>query len=217
MDGTEFRIAEIRSSRINPRKSFNEDKLNELAASIKERGVIEPILIRQTALWAQVCEWLNACGKGVQINAKAFKEARFDQRDWERVVEALKAGGRLSGGGRYAITEEPKPFELLDPRLGAPSLEIIAGERRWRASKIAGLETIPAILNDPMTDAEALDLALLENNQRDNLLPCEEAEGFAMRMRLGNETVGEVAQRAGKSDTYIRKRLLLCRLPEQFK
>jgi site-specific recombinase XerC len=156
MERTKYRLDDIRPSRLNPRKNFDPDKLEELAASIKQVGVKESILIRRTSLWPQVCEWLNACGKGAKINAQAFIEARFNKSDWERVMKALKADGRVREDGRHVVVEETKPAELLDPRLGEPFLELVYGERRWRASKIVGLETIPATLEGPMTDAEAL-------------------------------------------------------------
>lgn len=100
MASEEYKVDDIRPSRLNPRRNFNKDKLEELAASIGELGVKEPILIRRTSLWAQVCEWVNACGKGAKLNVTAFKEARFEKRDWERVAQALEADGRVSDGGR---------------------------------------------------------------------------------------------------------------------
>ncbi|MCI0339334.1 MAG: ParB/RepB/Spo0J family partition protein, partial [Acidobacteria bacterium] len=214
---SDYKIADIRPSRLNPRKHFNKAKMEELAASISEHGVKEPILIRYTSLWAQACEWINACGKGAKLNQKTFKEAGFPEGDWARTAKALNADGRVSDGGRYVIVAEPKPWEPLDARLGEPFLVLIAGERRWRASQMAGRETIRAVLEEPMTDAQALELALLENNQRDDLLPCEEAEGFALQMKFSKRTAAEIAQRAGKSESYVRRRILLCRLPESFK
>ena len=205
MERGEYNLEVIRRSRLNPRKNFNQNKLEELAASISEHGVKEPILIRYTSLWAQVCEWVDACGMGAKLSQKAFKEAGFAEEDWARTVEALNADRRVSDGGRYAIVAELKPWELLDERLGKPSLEVIPGERRHRASQLAGRKTIPAILENPMTDAQALEIALLENNQRDDLLPCEEADGFAMQMRISKRTVAEIAQRAGKAESYVRK------------
>jgi ParB-like chromosome segregation protein Spo0J len=213
----EYKVDDIRPSRLNPRRNFNPEKLAELAASISEHGVKEPILIRKTALWAQVCEWAAACGKGAKLTSKAFNEAGFQADDWESAAKTLVADGRVSEGGRYVIAEESKPWELLDDRLGAPFLEIVAGERRWRASKLAGRETIRAVLEESMTDAQALEIALLENNQRDDLLPCEEAEGFAMQMKIAGKTAADLAQRIGKSESYVRKRVMLCRLPGNFR
>ena len=91
--------------------------------------------------------------------------------------------------------------------------EIIAGERRWRASRLAGRETIPAVVRDEITDQELLELALVENVQREDLDPIEKANGFqAMRQELGL-TQDQVAERVGLQRATVANHLRLLDLP----
>lgn len=141
-------------SPTNPRKTFDADALQDLAASIAHDGVMTPILVRE----------LNA-----------------EQRQ------------RMG-------TECP--------------LEIVAGERRYRASKLAGMQTIPAILRD-LTDEQVERLQLVENIQREGLSPLEEAEGFA-RLLAGGMTADEIATHLGKdrSKSYVYAKLKLLDLTD---
>ncbi|WP_421792806.1 ParB/RepB/Spo0J family partition protein [Hyphobacterium sp.] len=140
----------IHPSPLNPRKHFNEDSLAQLAASIKDKGVKQPILVRP-------------------------------HRD--------KAG----------------------------EFEIVAGERRWRAAGIAGLAEIPALIED-VDDAELVTLAIIENRDRQDVHPLEEAEGYATVLRLreaegdADQVTAELAQQAGYKDRRIvQKRIKLAR------
>ncbi|HAB66693.1 MAG TPA: hypothetical protein DCE23_04935 [Firmicutes bacterium] len=142
-DIIEIPLTEIRSNPYQPRKDFDEESLKEFAESIKEHGVIQPIIVKKSI-------------KGY---------------------------------------------------------EIIAGERRTRASKIAGKETIPAIVRD-LTDQEMMEIALAENIQRENLNPIDEAEAFAKIIESTNITQEEAAKKFGKSRSYITNLLGLLRLPE---
>lgn len=142
----ELPLTEIRSNPYQPRTHFNEDALNEFAQSIKEHGVIQPIIVKKSI----------------------------------------------------------KGYEL------------IAGERRTRASKIAGKETIPAIIRD-FNDQEMMEIALIENIQRENLNPIEEAEAFAKIIEATSMTQEETAQKFGKSRSYITNILGLNKLPEKTK
>lgn len=141
-------------SPTNPRKTFDADALQDLAASIAHDGVMTPILVRE----------LNA-----------------EQRQ------------RMG-------TECP--------------LEIVAGERRYRASRLAGMQTIPAILRD-LNDAQVERLQLVENIQREGLSPLEEAEGFA-RLLAGGMTADEIATHLGKdrSKSYVYAKLKLLDLTD---
>lgn len=141
-------------SPTNPRKTFDEGALQDLAASIAHDGVMTPILVRE----------LNA-----------------EQRQ------------RMG-------TELP--------------LEIVAGERRYRASKLAGMQTIPAILRD-LDDAQVERLQLVENIQREGLSPLEEAEGFALLISRGM-TAEEIATHLGKdrSKSYVYAKLKLLALTD---
>ena len=142
-DVVEINLDEVRANPYQPRKTFNEESLNELAQSISEYGVIQPIIVKKSI-------------KGY---------------------------------------------------------EIVAGERRTRAAKMAGLKTIPAIIKD-LTDNDMMEIALIENIQRENLNPIEEALSFENIIKLRNFTQEEVAEKFGKSRSYITNILGLLRLPE---
>ena len=142
----EIPIGELRVNPYQPRKTFNEEALNELAESIKEHGVIQPIIVKKSI-------------KGY---------------------------------------------------------EIVAGERRFRASKIAGKETIPAIVRD-FTDEQMMEIAVLENLQRENLNTIEEAEAYKNLMTNLNLTQEELAKRVGKSRSHITNILGILTLPEEVK
>lgn len=141
-DIVEINLDEIRANPYQPRKTFDEESLNELAKSISEYGVIQPIIVKKSI-------------KGY---------------------------------------------------------EIVAGERRTRAARIAGLKTIPAIIKD-FNDNDMMEIALIENIQRENLNPIEEALSYDNIIRLRNLTQEEVAEKFGKSRSYITNILGLLRLP----
>lgn len=139
-------LDELRSNPYQPRKNFDEESLKELASSIKEHGVFQPIIAKKSI-------------KGY---------------------------------------------------------EIIAGERRVKASKLAGLTTIPAIIKD-FSDEEMMEIALLENLQRENLSALEEAEAYnSLKTRL-NLTHEELAKKVGKSRSHITNMLGLLTLPSEIK
>jgi ParB family chromosome partitioning protein len=137
----------IRANPRNPRKLFSDAELSELADSIRERGVIQPIVVR----------------------------AR-----------------------------------------GADHYEIIAGERRWRASQRAGLHEIPVVVLD-VSDAEALELAIIENVQRSDLNPLEEASGYLSLANEYKHSQEDIAKIVGKSRSHIANTLRLLHLPEKVK
>lgn len=140
----EVPISKIRPNPYQPRKVFDQVMLEELANSIKEFGVIQPINVR-------------------------------------------------------AITEN--------------SYELIAGERRLRAAKLAKLNTIPAIIVD-VNDKDSAVLALIENLQRENLNYFEEAEGYSNLIEDYNLTQEEIAKQVGKTQSTIANKLRLLKLPE---
>ena len=142
----EIRIDELRSNPYQPRKVFDEETLNELAASIKEHGIFQPIIVKRSI-------------KGY---------------------------------------------------------EIVAGERRVRAALIAGLSTIPAIVRE-FEDSEMMEIALLENLQREDLNPIEEAAAYQKIMETKNLTHDELAKVLGKSQSYVTNMVGLLRLPEEIK
>ncbi|KAB2180250.1 ParB/RepB/Spo0J family partition protein [Staphylococcus epidermidis] len=133
----------IRPNPYQPRKTFEEERLNDLASSIQQHGILQPIVLRQT----------------VQ--------------------------------GYY----------------------IVVGERRYRASKLAGLTEVPAIIKE-LSDEDMMELAIIENLQREDLNAIEEAESYKKMMTDLNITQQEVARRLGKSRPYIANMLRLLQLPK---
>lgn len=136
---TEVMLSQIEPNRDQPRKDFDEQALNELADSIKEHGLLQPILVRS----------------------------------------------KPTGG-----------------------YEIIAGERRWRASRIAGLRTVPVVIKE-MDEKEAAEVALIENLQREDLNPVEESMGYRSLMVSYGLTQEQVAERMGKSRSAVANALRL--------
>jgi ParB-like partition proteins len=139
-------IDDIKPNVNQPRKTFSPEGLEDLAASIREHGVIQPIIVRPS-------------GKGY---------------------------------------------------------EIVAGERRWRAARIAGLKTVPCLVRD-LSDRENMLFAIIENMQREDLNPIEEAEGIEGMMKEYGLTQAEVSSSVGKSRPYITNSLRLLRLPDEIK
>jgi ParB family chromosome partitioning protein len=142
-------IEHLRRNPRNPRQIFTEPELDELAASIKERGIIQPIVVR------------------------AVKGAT-DQ------------------------------------------FEIVAGERRWRAAQMAGLHEVP-IVTIEVSDAESLELAIIENVQRADLNPLEEAQGYQRLIDEYKHSQNDVAQLVGKSRPHVANTLRLLQLPDTVK
>jgi chromosome segregation DNA-binding protein len=139
----ELPLNELRVNPYQPRKTFNEESLNELAESIKEHGVFQPIIVKKSI-------------KGY---------------------------------------------------------EIVAGERRFRASKLAGKETIPAIVRN-FTDEEMMEIAVLENLQRENLNAVDEANAYKTLMENLHLTQDQVSKRVNKSRSHITNLLGILSLPE---
>lgn len=145
--GRRLPVEFIIANRSNPRADFNEDELEDLTNSIREKGVMQPILVRP-------------------------------------------------------FEDEPDKFE------------IIAGERRWRAAQRAGLHEVPVIVRD-VSDRESLELAIIENVQRADLNPTEEALGYQQLIEQFDYTQVEMAQVIGKSRSHVANTLRLLKLPEK--
>lgn len=145
-DVTEINIDEIRSNPYQPRRTFDTETLNELAKSIEEYGVVQPVIVKKSI----------------------------------------------------------KGYEL------------IAGERRTKAAKIAGLKVIPAIIKD-FDDQQMMEIALIENIQREDLNPMDEAVSINNIIKLRGYTQDEFANKFGKSRTYVTNILGLLKLPEDVK
>jgi ParB family chromosome partitioning protein len=141
----ELDIRKIIPNRYQPRKTFREQELQELTASVRERGILQPVLVR------------------------------------------------TAEGGQY---------------------ELIAGERRWRAAKLAGLEKIPAVVQQA-SDPDAVELALIENLQRQDLNPIETAKAYRRLVEEFRLTQEEVAKRVGKERSSVANTLRLLNLPSE--
>ena len=121
-----------------------------------------------------------------------------------------------------ALAESVKAQGILQPILvrrhpDRPSeFEIVAGERRWRAAQIAKLHEVPVVIRE-LTDAESLELAIVENVQRQDLTPIEEAEGYRRLLEEFQHTQDELAKMLGKSRSHIANTLRLLGLPESVK
>lgn len=139
-------IDDIKPNENQPRKTFDPEKIEDLANSIREHGVIQPIVVRKVDKW----------------------------------------------------------------------YEIVAGERRWRAARAAGLKEVPCIVRN-LTDEEHMLLAIIENMQREDLNPIEEAEGLERMISTFGMTQAEISKSVGKSRPYITNSLRLLKLPERIK
>ena len=142
-------LVQIGANPDQPRKTFADSELADLAASISEKGVLQPILLR---------------------------------------------------------TVSGRPYMY----------EIVAGERRYRASKMAGLSEIPALVKS-IDDTNAMEIALIENVQRENLNPIEEANAYKNLMECCDYELPDVSRLIGKSESYIRNMLRLTSLPDSVK
>ena len=140
----------IHEAAWNPRKHFDATKLGEMADSIRQKGVLEPAIVR------------------------------------------------------------------LRPQAGG--YELVAGARRFRATKLAGLTSLPAIVRD-LDDASALEFAVIENGQREDVSPVEEAEGFKalQAMDAARFTVAEIAAKVGKAESYVYRRMKLLTLEPEYR
>lgn len=143
-----LRISEIEPNKGQPRKNFDKEALEQLASSIRENGVLQPLIVRPTST------------------------------------------------GTY---------------------QIIAGERRWRASKIAGLSEVPVVIRDDLTEEQVMQIALIENLQRENLNPIEEAMGYKELIDNYSMTQEQLAKTLGKARSSIANSLGLLTLPKTVK
>lgn len=142
----EIKVSEIKRDENQPRQTFTEESLAELASSIKQHGVLQPLVV-------------------------------------------------IEEDGKYVI---------------------VAGERRWRAAKMAGLETVPAIVRT-IDSQNRLELSIIENAQREDLNPIELATAYAKLKSQFNLSVKEIAERVGKSESSVMNTMRLLNLPEDAK
>lgn len=161
-------VASIVASTTNPRKTFDQAKLAELAESIKASGVHQPILLRPLPA--------------------------------SRVEETTRAA-RLHPQAAWPF---PKPTKSGPPI----EYELVAGERRWRACQLAAVAEVPAMIRE-LTDAQVLEIQIVENLQREDVTELEEAEGYGYLMEANKVNADQVAEKIGKSRSYVYARLKL--------
>jgi len=138
-------LSSLKASKFNPRRHFDDEHLNELADSIRERGLVQPLIVR--------------------------------------------------------------------PQEGKDTYEIVAGERRWRAAQKANLHEVPVVIRS-LTDQESVELAIIENVQREDLNAIEEAEGYRSLMDGHGYTQEDLARVIGKSRSHLANTLRLLKLPD---
>jgi ParB family chromosome partitioning protein len=144
--GREVPIELLRRNPDQPRRSFSDEELEELSSSIREKGVLQPLLVR--------------------------------------------------------------------PAPGAPGeYQIVAGERRWRASQQAGLRSVPVVIRTDLDDLDVLEIGIIENVQRQDLKPLEEAQAYKLLISRFGRTQDEVARTVGKSRSHVANMLRLLALP----
>jgi ParB family chromosome partitioning protein len=139
-------LAALKPGRFNPRRNFSDAQLQELAASIRERGLVQPLVVRPSAT-------------------------------------------------------------------DIDTYEIVAGERRWRAAQLANLHQVPVVVRE-LTDQEAVEIAIIENVQREDLNAIEEGEGYRLLMGGHGYTQEDLAKVIGKSRSHLANTLRLLKLPD---
>lgn len=127
---------------------------------------------------------------------------QFDEAAIEELAESIRVQGVIQP---LVVAQDPQGNGYV----------IVAGERRWRASRRAGLETVPVVVREVANDRELLELALVENLQRSDLSPLEEAEAYLMLQEKFSLSQEEIASRVGKARTTVSNALRLLRLPEE--
>ena len=186
----EVRVDDIRPNAQQPRQIFDEDELLELSRSIKEVGVLQPIVVRRSTLADRPRKIED---KTTSVDNAESKSKAFD-------IETSKEQSSQSLNHREAKLRQTTHYE------------IIMGERRWRATRLAGLETIPAIVKTTSDDAMLRD-ALLENLHRVALNPLEEAAAYQQMIDEFGLTQDGLSKSISKSRPQITNTLRLLKLP----
>lgn len=184
----ELPISDISTNRRQPRRTFAVDELEELAASIKALGVLQPVVVRPLEPGAGG----GPAATGVPATPAPETSA----------VELAPAAG-----------EARPPAPALSAVAPAPRFELIAGERRLRAARLAGLERIPALVRTA-DEVAALEIALAENVAREDLNSIEEAQAYASLVDEFGVTHERVAELVGRSRVAVTNLLRLLELPD---
>ncbi len=160
-------------------------------------------------------------GKGLEALLGDFKEGKevnISELDIDKIVPN-KEQPRKNFENIEELADSIKKHGLLQPILvfkkDEDKYEIIAGERRWRAAKEAGLKKIPVIIKDDINEESKLEIALIENIQRENLDPVEEANAYKFLIEKFKITIEDLAKRLGKSRSAISNTMRLLKLPDE--
>jgi ParB family chromosome partitioning protein len=173
----------IAVNRRQPRRSFSEDELQELAASIRALGVVQPVVVRPLQPVAPAAAALSGPG-----------------------------GAAAAGSGGADAPAAPSGVPLTEPA-PVPHFELIAGERRLRAARLAGLDHIPALVR-PADEVASLEIALAENVAREDLNSIEEAQAYAALVDEFGLTQQRVGELVGRSRVAVTNLLRLLELPD---
>lgn len=195
----------IQPSPTNPRKHFDEAALQELAQSIAELGVTVPMLVRPGT---QALKPYVVHSKGTFVRYAVVENDEFLQIgnvDWK----LNKTGQRVKvfDEGTEEENEDAAQAWVAEANSKRAGYELVTGERRWRASKLAGRANVPATVRE-LSDAEVLEIQMVENLQRADLHPVEEAEGYRTLLATG-ASVEDVAKKAGKTAAHVHKMIKL--------
>lgn len=180
-------VAAVARFPLNPRRTFDQARLDELTESIRAKGVLEPLLVRP---------------------AEGY------------VVEAGKHSGRpgffilkpaYARDGAYP-GETPFFVKRAEAERALPTWELIAGERRLRAAIAAGLDQVPVVVR-AYTDQEAVEISVIENEQRADVPPLEKALGYQRLMKDYGYSAEKLAAKIGKSEAHVHETVKLIRLP----
>jgi ParB/RepB/Spo0J family partition protein len=170
--------------------------MEELVASVKERGVQMPVMVRTSA---QILSQAPEIGAVLNGTASHGDQGKVDR------AQVKAANG----------AEDAKVVEAAKGNPPLLRFELVAGERRLRACRIAGRKLIPAIVRDDLSDAQAAEIALIENVQRSNLNIIEEARGYKRLMLRFRFTEARIAKKVGKSVPTIQAAIKLLGLPPE--
>ncbi|MEE6207036.1 MAG: ParB/RepB/Spo0J family partition protein [Alphaproteobacteria bacterium] len=154
------------------------------------------------------------------VNNTVFKNENANEIEIEKIIPcSFQPRTEFNAEALQTLADSIKDKGILQPlllRVKGDKYEIIAGERRWRAAKMAGLSTVPALIKE-LSDQETLEIALIENLQRENLSAIEEAEGLNRLMSEYEYTQDTLGKIIGKSRSYIANILRLLGLPDEIK